>query len=195
MAHIVTAATSPLNCFWIAPGSRHAIDGFEYAVCHRVPDAERVVNEAECAYCPSWKPPRDGRHSHHCGGTSMKSAGSVLGGALFVAALSITPAHGWQVTPEEHAKHHPAAQADKVAPTPQPAPAPQAKAMAGMKGMDMKAADAKLDELVAKMNTAQGQAKVDAMAELLTTLVQQHQSMHGNMGQMMSKMKDGAAAK
>ena len=67
--------------------------------------------------------------------------------------------------------------------------------MAGMKGMDMKASDAKLDELVAKMNAAQGQAKVDAMAELLTTLVKQHQSMHGNMGQMMSKMKDGAAAK
>ena len=41
---------------------------------------------------------------------------------------------------------------------------------------------------------AQGQAKVDAMAELLTTLVQYHQSMHGNMDQMMSKMK-GAAAK
>ena len=41
--------------------------------------------------------------------------------------------------------------------------------MAGMKGMDMKASDAKLDELVAKMNAAQGQAKVDAMAELLTT--------------------------
>jgi len=33
------------------------------------------------------------------------------------------------------------------------------------------------------------------MAELLTTLVKQHQSMHGGMGQMMSKMKDGAAAK
>ena len=122
----------------------------------------------------------------------MKSPGTVLGGALLVTALTIVPAQGWQVSPDEHAAHHPAAQADKVAPTP---PAPQAKAMAGMKGMDTKASDAKLDELVAKMNTAQGQAKVDAMAELLTTLVKQHQSMHGNMGQMMSKMKEGAAAK
>ena len=61
--------------------------------------------------------------------------------------------------------------------------------------MNMMATDARLDELVAKMNAAQGQAKVDAMAELLTTLVKQHQSMHGDMGQMMSKMKDGAAAK
>ena len=193
MARTVTTATSPLNCFWIEPGSRRSMDGFEYAVCRRVPDAERVVNEAECAYCPSWEPPRCPRHSLH-GGTFMKSPGAVLVGALLVTALTIVPAHGWQVSPEEHAAHHPAAQADKAAPTPHPAPAPEAKAMAGMKGMDMKAADAKLGELVAKMNVAQGQAKVDAMAELLTTLVQYHQSMHGNMDQMMSKMK-GAAAK
>ena len=193
MAGTVTTATSPLNCFWIEPGSRRSMDGFEYAVCRRVPDAERVVNEAECAYCPSWEPPRCPRHSLH-GGTFMKSPGAVLVGALLVTALSSAPAHGWQVSPEEHAAHHPAAQADKAAPTPHPAPAPEAKAMAGMKGMDMKAADAKLGELVAKMNVAQGQAKVDAMAELLTTLVQYHQSMHGNMDQMMSKMK-GAAAK
>ena len=194
MARTVTTATSPLNCFWIARGSRRAIEGFEYAVCQRIPDAERVVNEAECAYCPSWEPPRCPGHSLHRG-TFMKSPGTVLFGALLVTALSSAPAHGWQVSPEEHAAHHPAAQADKAAPTPQPAPAPQAKARAGMKGMDMKASDAKLDELVAKMNAAQGQAKVDAMAELLTTLVKQHQSMHGNMGEMMSKMKDGAAAK
>jgi len=193
MAGTVTTATSPLNCFWIEPGSRRSMDGFEYAVCRRVPDAERVVNEAECAYCPSWEPPRCPRHSLH-GGTFMKP-GAVLGGALLVTALTIVPAHGWQVSPEEHAAHHPAAQADKVAPTPHPALERQAKAMPGMKGMDMKAADAKLDELVAKMNAAQDQAKVDAIAELLTALVQHHQNMHGNMDQMMSKMKDGAAAK
>ena len=121
----------------------------------------------------------------------MKSPGIVLGGALLVAAFTTAPAHGWQVSPEEHAAHHPAAPAAKA----EAAPAPQAKGMAGMKGMDMKASNAKLDELVAKMNAAQGQAKVDAMAELLTTLVKQHESMHGNMGEMMSKMKDGAAAK
>ena len=110
----------------------------------------------------------------------MNSPGIVFGGALLVAAFTTAPAHGWQVSPEEHAAHHPAAPAAKAAPTPQP---------------DMKASNAKLVELVAKMNAAQGQAKVDAMAELLTTLVKQHQSMHGNMGQMMSKMKDGAAVK
>ena len=96
-----------------------------------------------------------------------------LGGVLVAAAVTAIPAHGWQVSPEEHAKHHPGAQAT-------PAPAPQAKGMAGMKE-----AGAKLEALVAKMNAAQGQAKVDAMAELLPALVQQHQAMHGGMEQMM----------
>jgi hypothetical protein len=130
----------------------------------------------------------------------MKTRIAVLGGVLGIAALTIAPAHGWQVSPEEHAKHHPGAEAQKATPAPQPPPAPQAKGMAGMKGMDMMASNAKLDELVTKMNAAQGQAKVDAIAELLTVLVQQHQGMHGNMGQMMSMMskmqnKDGGAAK
>src|SRR5688572_1658714 len=109
---------------------------------------------------------------------SMKSRGIVVGGVLLLA-FTTGPADAWQVSPEEHAKHHPAAEAEKAAPTPQAT------------------SNAKLDQLVAKMNAAQGQAKVDAMAELLTALVQQHQSMHGNMGQMMSKMKKkhGAAAK
>ena len=58
MRHTVPVATSPLNCRWIRRGSRGAIEGFEYAVCGRVPDAERVVNEAECKFCPAWEPPR-----------------------------------------------------------------------------------------------------------------------------------------
>lgn len=115
-----------------------------------------------------------------------------LGGVVVAAAVAVVPAHGQQVSPEEHAKHHPAASAGQATPAPQPKPTPQAKGMAGMKE-----AGAKLDELVAKMNAAQGQAKVDAIAELLTALVQQHQAMHGGMDQMMSKMKnkDGGAAK
>jgi len=127
-------------------------------------------------------------------GGFMNTRVAVVSGVL-AGALTIAPAHGWQVSPEEHAKHHPGAQGEKATPTPQPAPAPQAKGMAGMQGMDMKASNAKLDALLTKMNAAQGQAKVDAMAELLTALVQQHQSMHGNMGQMMSEMqkKHGAA--
>ena len=52
MRHTVPVATSPLNCRWIRRGSRGAIEGFEYAVCGRVHDAERVVSEAECKYLP-----------------------------------------------------------------------------------------------------------------------------------------------
>jgi hypothetical protein len=96
-----------------------------------------------------------------------------LGGVLVATAVTAVPAHGWQASPEDHAKHRPAAPAAT------------------------KEAGARLDELVAKMNAAQGQAKVDAIAELLTALVQQHQTMHGGMGEMMSKMKkkEGAAAR
>ena len=54
MGHAVIVATSPLNCAWIVPGSRRSIDGLEYGVCRRTADAERVVNEAECLYCPAW---------------------------------------------------------------------------------------------------------------------------------------------
>ena len=56
MARTVTAATSPLDCLWIQPGSRRSIEQFEYAVCRRIRGAERVVNEVECRYCPAWEP-------------------------------------------------------------------------------------------------------------------------------------------
>ena len=116
----------------------------------------------------------------------MRSRVVLFGTVLAAAAVTIATAQGRQVSPEEHARHHPDAKPEK-APAP---PATQAKGMAGMKE-----SGAKLDELVAKMNAAQGQAKVDAIAELLTALVQQHHAMHSGMGDMMSKMKAGAAAK
>jgi septal ring factor EnvC (AmiA/AmiB activator) len=64
---------------------------------------------------------------------------------------------------------------------------------------EMKAMDARLDGLVQKMNTAQGQAKVDAMAAAVTELVQQRKTMHermmtmhqGVMGHMMGHMAEG----
>jgi hypothetical protein len=59
MRHVIAAATSPLNCRWIKPGTRAAFEAFEYAVCGRHGDAERVVNEAECTYCPAWERPVD----------------------------------------------------------------------------------------------------------------------------------------
>ena len=119
----------------------------------------------------------------------MKSRVAVVAGLLLSAALISAPAHGWQVSAEDHAKHHPggdaAPKAASAAPAPQTPSTPQAK---GMAGMNMMASNARLDELVKKMNAAQGQAKVDAIAEVLTALVQDHQSMHGNMASMMSMM-------
>ena len=122
----------------------------------------------------------------------MKSRVAVVTGLLLSVALMPAPAHGWQVSAEDHAKHHPggeaapgAPKAAAPAPTPQATPAPPAQ---GMAGMNMAASNAKLDELVKKMNAAKGPAKVDAIAEVLTALVQQHQSMHGNMASMMSMM-------
>lgn len=128
----------------------------------------------------------------------MKSKGAVVMGLLLSAALMSVPAHGWQVSAEDHAKDHPgeeaapgAPKAATPAPPPQATPAPPAT---GMAGMNMAASNAKLDELVKKMNAAKGPAKVDAIAEVLTALVQQHQTMHGNMANMMSMMKNAGDA-
>jgi hypothetical protein len=46
---------------------------------------------------------------------------------------------------------------------------------------DMKSMDARLDEKLAAVNAAQGEAKVDAMAALLTELVSQRKAMHEKM--------------
>ena len=109
----------------------------------------------------------------------------VVASAFLLAALPTVPAQGGQATAEDHAKHHPGAQA---AP---PAASPAKPGAKSPSAMDMTASNAKLDELVKKMNSAQGQAKVDAMAELLTALVQTHQGMRDNMSHMMEHM--GAA--
>jgi hypothetical protein len=61
--------------------------------------------------------------------------------------------------------------------------APAAGAQPDMPGMharmmaDMKAADQRLDALVAKMNSASGQAKVDAVAAVVNELVTQRTAM------------------
>jgi len=53
---------------------------------------------------------------------------------------------------------------------------------------EMKASDVKLDAVIAKMNTATGAAKVDAVAEALTAMVAQHKSMRDGMLQMQNQM-------
>jgi hypothetical protein len=56
---------------------------------------------------------------------------------------------------------------------------------------EMKAADSRLDALVKDMNGATGDAKVTAMAAVVTELVRQQKSMHDHMGQMHQMMMGG----
>ena len=53
---------------------------------------------------------------------------------------------------------------------------------------DMKAADSRLDALVKDMNAANGEARVTAVAAVVTELVRQQRSMHERMGQMHQQM-------
>jgi hypothetical protein len=121
---------------------------------------------------------------------------AILTSAAIFTLLMAIPAHVRglpQVTAEDHAQHHPAA---PVIPAPDPRTAAPATATPGVKWMGAMANtcvtlanDAELNELVKKMNAAQGQAKVDAVAELLTALVQDHRTMRGGMEHMMSTMQ------
>ena len=56
---------------------------------------------------------------------------------------------------------------------------------------DMKAADSKLDALVTEMNGASGEARVNAVAAVVTELVRQQKAMHEHMGQMHQQMMGG----
>jgi len=84
----------------------------------------------------------------------------------------------------DHEAHHPAAE---TAQPPSPAET-QAGGMQGQMMADMKEQDAKIDALVTKMNAAKGNAKVDAIAELLTAMAQQRRSMGAHMMQMHEQM-------
>ncbi len=53
---------------------------------------------------------------------------------------------------------------------------------------DMKAMDAQLDQKVAAMNTAKGNAKVDAMAAVISEMVAQRKQMMAKMTNMQSQM-------
>jgi hypothetical protein len=103
--------------------------------------------------------------------------------ATVIAALSVVMAspadlRGQQATdPADHAAHHPDASATQVAAPATPAP------MASMMS------NAKVDELVKKMNAAKGTAKTEAMAELLTALVQDRRACEPMMANMMKMME------
>jgi len=89
-------------------------------------------------------------------------------------------------------------QAQDTAPGSTSPASPQAQAQMGGRGQmgmmmaEMTASQKKLDALVATMNAATGQAKVDQMAALLTELVAQRKAMQSRMmsmqGDMMKQM-------
>jgi hypothetical protein len=54
-------------------------------------------------------------------------------------------------------------------------------------------ADAKLNELVAKMNAASGETKVDAIAAVVSEMVAQRQVRHEKMAEMQGKMEAAMA--
>jgi hypothetical protein len=121
----------------------------------------------------------------------MMKAHTFLVAGLTLAAFSLAvPARlqGQQSDAQQHEQHHPGvAPADPVSP---PAGEPAQGQPAGMMA-HMKASSARLDVLVKKMNAATGTAKIDAIAELLTALVEdrrEHESMMGAMAGKMSKM-------
>jgi hypothetical protein len=108
--------------------------------------------------------------------------------SMFTAVFASAPVHllGQQPSQvQQHDQHHPD--------TPDQPAAPANDQQARMMNMmaTMHANDQKVDDLVKKMNGAKGTAKVDAMAELLTTLVQDRRSMQesmSNMSMMMNMM-------
>lgn len=114
----------------------------------------------------------------------MKHRVALLSAAGALSLLIAAPAHPQDrpaADPVDHAQHHPAAPA-----TPPATPPAVPGAMGPMKS------SAALDALVTKMNSAQGAAKVEAMAELLNALVQDRHacaSMMTTMSGMMDKMK------
>ena len=121
----------------------------------------------------------------------MKFHVSVLLALTLCVGWSLKPTilFGHQAQPEQHDQHHP----DATQP-PATAGAGQQPDMAKMMAA-MKANDQKLDELVKKMNSAQGTAKVGAMAELLTKLVQDDRAMHASMMSNMSMMMNMMGAR
>ena len=98
--------------------------------------------------------------------------------ALSAVMASPVHLHGQQPTDRaDHSAHHPGAPATQAVPPVAPTP------------MEAMMSTAKLDELVKKMNSAKGAAKTEAMAELLTALVQDRRACEPMMANMMKMME------
>ena len=119
----------------------------------------------------------------------MRNLFGLPSAAVLVAVLVGVPAHVHGQQPaaqaQTQAPHHPE---QGAAAAPDAAPPEQRHAMMMTMMSEMKAADAKLDALVQTMNAATGTAKTDAIAALLTAIVEQQRAMHSSMGPMMHMM-------
>ncbi len=115
--------------------------------------------------------------------TTLAIAGTSILTPSMHAQSAATPAPSARTDSQDHQAHHPAEPAQPAKPADTKMRGMQNKMMA-----DMKARDAQIDALVAKMNAATGSAKVEAIAELLTATVQQHKTMRDGMLQMQDGM-------
>ena len=121
----------------------------------------------------------------------MRYSLGLLSGAGLIAALIAVPVHAQGQQPavqtEQHDHEHQGAGDAKAGGATAQSPGMMNPDMMKMMA-DMKARDAKLEALVVKMNAAKGAEKTDAMAELLTALVQERQAMRSSMMGMMNMM-------
>ncbi len=112
---------------------------------------------------------------------AVAMSGLAASGFVAHAQSSGAPAAKPQTDAQDHQAHHPEAE-------PAPKPADGMSAMQGKMMADMQARDARIADLLAKMKAAQGNAKVDAIAELVTAMAEQHKAMRDGMVQMQGQM-------
>ena len=112
-----------------------------------------------------------------------------LGASILLSLSSTSPTRSFNLVTDVAAQ----------APSPQGSQ-PREQAPSNMQDMmkmheqmmaEMKAADSKLDALVKDMNAGTGEARVNAVAAVVTELVRQQKSMHDRMGQMHQQMMGG----
>jgi hypothetical protein len=124
---------------------------------------------------------------HPSDGESAMAIGMTFSAiALSVAMVAALPVHAQQ--PSDGHQH--AQQPVPTEPASPQAPGGMKGRMPGMNMSGMKASQARLDELVKKMNAATGEARVDAAVELLTALVEQR----GQSAQMMGGGENAGGA-
>jgi hypothetical protein len=64
MTPTIAVNASPFNCRWILRGSEHHSGDWNYAICLRVRNTERLVNEVDCSRCHRWEGPDDLDEGH-----------------------------------------------------------------------------------------------------------------------------------